>query len=290
MSLPAIADSLSSDNRTALLLGDSVIRRIQRGETDTRSISTMLAESAGRPIASLDGKAYNPRVHLVLSRLLNQFATRPAHVFIEINLRSFSPQWLDHPCYRFDDLPILFQRAQDAGGLLPELPARRRSREVAIEEWERYGSIPIAWGNRQVSLDLYRLVNSSTPETVQAQRLRRALQLWTHYGQVLTEHMQIIHDLVDTARLWQEAGVSTTCYVTPINTDFISDIDESLLAVVQGNIKQLATILEQENTTFLPLWDSARLGQFVHPQEVTEHLSASGRQQIAATLLSALPS
>jgi hypothetical protein len=105
-----------------LFLGDSVLGRIAREDTDRRTLDQMVEDflTSRKRLLCISHPAYNLRIYYHLLQIFKCTRQKPKQVILPINMRSFSPQWDLNPAWQFnEEIDALKKYVQTSGRRTP---------------------------------------------------------------------------------------------------------------------------------------------------------------------------
>lgn len=279
-----------------ILFGDSVVERVSKFDNDTRSLGTLLHDLCAPSfnIETVSCGGFHLGVFRALVQLVIKGPQTPSVLCIEINLRSFSPQWHRNPNWRYQDVidaaqACLFEIGKPAENELVDFHAR-------CEDFATYRTAQVSYvGTSMQSIDDFLRVIGSKPKSEEDQLSRRRAIFTFHYAFILEDthpHLVALRGLLDVAT---KNGVKVFLFLTPINVGagnrYLNSIfDETLRhnrAVISGSIQDFLS--KQENLVrFVDYSDLLSSKDFFTEHEASEHLNEKGRTALARVLMTQL--
>lgn len=283
---PALVDIIRACARDAdgdgvLLFGDSVMERTSRGDTDQRTLGTMIAEALQeRPVATISYSAFNPQIFAALARVAVRLPRPPSVVILPVNLRCFSPQWDLNPAWQFEAELALIERYLSAPDtvILPIADIRE-----APGFYASFDATPVSFPLSRLSTigEFRALVRQ--PSTDEAGRRARAAEIFVyHYTHPLTAEHRKVRALREAVTTFIGAGCRVLCYLTPIN----HEAGERLLGsafkpALRANAAVVASALRELPDVLQDLSEALPDEHFFHEDLATEHLNERGRSVLA---------
>jgi hypothetical protein len=284
-------DALRRVPADVLLHGDSVIDYVAAGDTDRDSLARKLRASLpGCVTRNLAQSAYHAEIFAPLTRfMLKDPATQARLVIVPINLRSFTNGWIKHPAYRFEELKQMLSRDSTLYNLAHRPLSVFQWYKGAEGSWEDFDRSPAYDGNRVIGTlaDLSRRAAVADPDPA-AQRARLQASFVLRYAQRITPEDQRLRAVIELARTLRDRGVRGLFYLTPVDVVTIERYaGPAVRTHLAANARLIAAALAHEGFAVRD-WSFA-LGPsgFSYSVNPNEHLSESGRRDIAARLAEA---
>jgi hypothetical protein len=281
-----LSSTRSRPGPDVLYLGDSVVERVSRDDADPTTLGGMVAAAVAPRLRTLviTHSAYNPDVYLPLVESLNLAKVRPRALLLPVNLRCFSPQWMCHPLWQFEDeIAVLRQRRARWPRRAPLL---RIPEDPSAEAMRRYDAIRLDRGAPGMeTLGDFRRLIAERPED-EGGRIRRLQAVFSlHYRFELRPQLPRLQALRGCVAAAQRLGIAPVVYLTPVNVEAGDRLlGDAFTGEVERNVR---VILEALRAAGVDAADHSRTfssAEFFHVNEPTEHLNAAGRQRLAALL------
>ena len=270
-----------------LYLGDSVLERTSSDDKDKTLLGEMLKTELfdlGR-VEYLSHPGYHLDVYYHLLRAVAQMKDRPEWVILPINLRSFSPTWYQNPLWRFDQtIEILKQYIADPSKPMAEIPSLSE-KDVSFEAFD---AMAVHFPQSALrTIGQFRKLIKAKPRDVPAQRARLKEIFLFHYLYVLDPTHPFLTFLRQITKLSQSEGIALFLYFTPINFEAGTRcLGEFFVSRVCENKQKIRKVLDA--TPLAVHWrDYSMLfgsDHFFTPNNATEHLRGSARQELAQTI------
>ena len=271
-----------------LMFCDSTDGWIDEGDTDTRSISMMLADRLQAEVATISRGGYHAQIYAEFFDLLIRRGHRPQVVVVPINLRSLSPEWDQKPAYQFEQAKSDLRHADQPlrRAIDPLLRTLHLSDEEAVTQHD-YKSTPVFLGPRKVGA----VRDFDNPSYGEPNRERTRQKMIFHYLYPLKEDHRKLRALRTIAAQAREAGQTVLFYVEPID----GESGEALLpdefrSQVQSNLDVLQRSLEGHEPPLVDLTFDLGKEAFSWHDYPNEHLNQKGRRHVAEALAQALES
>lgn len=273
-----------------LCLGDSVYVRTSHEDRDRRSLATMFLSELATEFESIVvcRGGYHLGVFAAFARFLSHMRLRPDFIVIELNIRSFSPQWYLHPDWRFEsDIEMIDRSASQD----------RRPRSDWSSDADRlagYSASQVSYPDtpfRTVG-EFLAIVNDQT-RTRDEYRRRMETLFRFHYMHPLAGNHPRLADLDDTLLLLGRMALPTLLYLTPVNyragtrwlgKAFLDRHRENSAVIERPAYHQRVGGVIAYHDWSTTLDDM----HFVHPNIANEHLNERGRQALMARVVEAL--
>jgi len=278
-----------------LCFGDSVMERVSRMDTDTRTLGQMLSAALEPNLGSLciSHSAYNPKVYYHFATVLETTRRRPRIIVLPVNIRCFSPQWDLYPGWQFDDQIRAIQTylAHPERGV----PSISGSTSVPIKSKQRFLDTSVKYvGSDYTRIKEFVDQIAAQADNDTAQTARQKVIFTYHYMHPLDSEHPKLHLLLDTIRQYERLGVRTLLYFTPVNVQ----AGETLLGqmfshTVQTNVdtvKQALRSATEIQRVVVRDWAAQfSADEFFHALEPTEHLNQNGRLRLTALIANEIP-
>ncbi len=276
-----------------LFLGDSVIERTARQDTDKRTVDKMLRDLLPfkRRLVCISQGAYHFNVYLNILRLFRSMQHRPKLVIFPINMRCFSPQWDLNPAYQFEeDIQIL--KAYPETRRISAIRINAEALPFSEKDWNTEFEFPYT--------DLKRVgqffdVINNFPADSEGKFYRRKQIYILHYLKEISRDHRRLVSLYEILELLRELNIRALIYITAINYQGgVRHVGEGFMTGIRKNKKMICDVVEPYTRNgFVRLIDfqeSLTSDYFFHADELTEHLNQFGRMKLAQTIASEIES
>ncbi len=270
-----------------LYLGDSVLERISRDDTDHALLGDILKEELsglGRTECLSRAGCYLTVYRHLLEAVL-RMKHRPRSVIFPVNLRSFSPAWHLNPLWRHDrEIEALKRYAADPSGPAAAVTAISE-KDVSFEVFD---ALPVHFPPSpfKTAGEFRRLIKTK-PEDPAGRRHRLMNVFLFHYAYRLEEGHPLLEDLKWVAERLPSEGVSVFLYFTPINFEAGNRyLGGPFASSVAKNKQRIAEVLHAAPAAVHLNDYSFVFGSehFFTPDNATEHLREGARRKLAAMI------
>ncbi len=272
-----------------LCLGDSVLERISRDDTDRALLGEMLKEELedwGRT-ECFSRPGWHWAVYRRLLEAVLRMKHRPRSVILSVNLRSFSPAWYLNPLWRYErEIEILKRYAADPSGPAVDVPGLSE-KDVSFEAFDAMPA-HLPPSPFRTAGEFRRLIKTS-PEDPAGRRHRLMNVFLFHYAHRIGEGHPLLEDLRWAAQRLPAEGISLSLYFTPINFEAGNRLLGGLFASrVAENKRRIAEALDAAAPAIRLSDHSAAFGSghFFTPDNATEHLRQEARRKLAVMVTS----
>jgi len=253
-----------------LVLGDSVFARISKDDPCPDTFADLLKQ-AFFPKSSFFAchTGFHPAVFEAFLSRVCESRRRPFRVVLEINLRSFSPQWFWHPSWLYSEEISLLSSSP---GLLESKDVRYEDNSVSIpgSDLRRVGEFQ-AWIDR-------------VPQNEQERRMRLRQIFLFHYSSLIEPTHPHLNSLRSLVNRIQVRGLSLYAFLTPVNYEAGSEYGGAdFLSGVEANRRLLGDFFAADARgatvdDFSLLFDRSN---FFSNDNATEHLKYKARRFLA---------
>lgn len=276
-------------NRSVLLLGDSVTIRTSNKDNTKLGIDKLLEqrlEKHGIKLNSIAYSAYNTGIYYLISEALKYARYRPEVLIMPINLRSFSIQWDFNPT--FQNLRHIQSLTSYILRKNPQFDVKSLmgiDQVILHEEFVQKDITDTTDGLCFNKNDDYiNIINKKCCEATDTTYRRKILfsYHYMHTVDVYNRKFAFIEKIVKNA---DDLGIKLIMYILPIN--FMSGmkyVGDDFLKVVEKNVNFIQTNMQSCGARvkdYSTLFDPA---YFFHEDETTEHLNEKGRHVLAGNL------
>jgi hypothetical protein len=267
-----------------LYVGDSVVERVSRDDTDQRTLAEMVGDRlrGQKTLVGVSHSAFHPRMHHALFACLLRLRSRPETVILPINVRAFSPQWDLDPAFQFKAELDVLQRF--AAGQLRVVPSVAPTTPSAAE-YEEFDRIPLTYANCPLTtVGQFRRVIHDKPHTAEAQASRDMQIFNFFYMTPFTREHRCFVALTNAVRLLKKAGIRVVSYVTPLNFQSAeAAVGASFETVISEKVGILSE-LGKETDHFVDWSRALDQTNFFHRKFHTEHLNQRGRAWLSESV------
>lgn len=275
-----------------LLLGDSVMERVSKFDTDKRNLDRLVQkEFEGKyRLACLSHSAYHTKAYHSLLEVLRTTRQKPDLVILPINMRSFSPQWDFEPSWQFEqEIKLVNDYILSPSKTIPMLDKP----VIASNLYEEFDAIEVNYPLTELNrICQFRLVINGKPQTQEQFRYRKEQIFIFHYLHSLSPKHPKLHSLLEAVRLLQELKINLLIYVTPINYQagerYVAPVFTELLKKNIQVIQEAIFPFLGNTIIFSDLSASLSSNKFFNMDEATEHLNQHGRAELAALISHAM--
>ncbi len=291
-----VASFRSSTPPEHLLFGDSVALRVAAGEPDATTLEDMVAglmAPAGTCRIALS--AFHSQVYCLFCHCIARLAHRPRTVVMPINLRSFSTSWDLHPDYQFlTETALLDDYAHGKRIGREPLAANPVARAI-------FQAIPVRLASGEVlpvSHFLNRIGERDSDPDSPAWRSRLSDIFSFHYMEEIHPRHRKLAYFGTAIKCLRRHGIGVGLYLTPINhvagetyvgPEFKRVVSRNVQVVLRflghyGIVETRAADLEHGRQPMGAVLDCTfdhDASAFFTPQNATEHLRHSARQDLA---------
>lgn len=277
-------------NPDVLLFGDSVVHRVARGDRQRKGLATLVTEGLQpAQVCSVVGDGYHPGLYRPLVKIVAAAGRPPRLVILPVNLRSFSPQWSEHPLWRHDDLIAAAESylAQPSRGI-PRITTRQR--EYAIRN-DRYLGITCRYiGDSRTQVSEFVSAIRHRHRDPALELLRQRAIFTFHYMFELSQDNKMLKSLVSLIREVKALGALLLVYVTPVNVEagehllgplFLKTVTRSV-GLIEGAVKEA---MEGEAGAYHDWATLLPARAFFHMLDPAEHLNESGRSELSERIV-----
>ena len=274
-----------------LYLGDSVVERVAREDTDRHSLASMVIDRFGPQTAavSVSHMGYHTGVYHGLLRVLQTTRHRPELVILPLNLRSFGPRWFLDPVWQFHHEIRALQRylAHPFRGI-----PRLRETIVTAADMEAFEAIDVEFPETDFRcIGQFHEVMRSTPQDEAEVDFRRRQIFILHYMHALRAEHPRLRSLEEALGLLSHLGCSVLCYVTPVNHDAgLQYVGPAFQDALRRNVLEIRRIVERQGRPDLRFEDFSEFldpTEFFSTHDAAEHLNERGRSHLAAAIVGA---
>jgi len=275
-------DALLEEDVEVVYLGDSTTIDIDKEDSDTRNLPTMVNdELAGHYVAAHSFAAYHGEVFEGYCRRIAKAENKPEAVIIPISMRSFSPAWDSKPEWQFEkEKFILKYNSYWAEALLVPLSVFRFVDLVPVDQ-NSYEAMPVYFGEERAGI-VGDYVNPIVDET-DDEHFRKQFVL--SYGYRLEKENRKLDALRNSAEHLNEAGVVPIFYIVPL--DFESGerwVGQKFSDQLEHNVQSVIEQFELLGIEVLDLSATVGSDSFDYDWEVHEHIDEGGRRYVAEAL------
>lgn len=299
LSTDFLMEGFNSTPLDVLYFGDSTIRFYGERDVNRAGIDEFFREWSGLSVLTVANPGYSAILYSQYVRLLAKTRYKPKLVVIPVNLRGFSDSASKRPSVSFPLRQIYIKFRAD--GVL-EWFKYLQYRFLGLEdrqndEWNNkpviHGSMNLGT-NRQI-LDSSRINDfiDYAPEREPRYARQLSIKFRYHYMMDVGPNDPVLRHIDDTIGYLKKLGIPVIVYLTPINfqdgqryagTDFTDQVTRNFTVIRQR--------IESNGVRVLDLSCSLDPSNFIHKQDVFEHLNYNGRQfvaqQVAKTALELL--
>ncbi|MBN8656073.1 MAG: hypothetical protein J0M11_10075 [Anaerolineae bacterium] len=273
-----------------LFLGDSVLLRVSRDDTDTDTLDRMLSKKLnGRfSLLSIAHTAYHMQVYKSLIEVLDKTKRRPKVVILPINLRSFSPQWDFYPAWQFRDEVRAVER------YLSNPPCEIATvGEVPVTAYllRLFDAIPVKYPFTEFNrIGQFRNMIASKPKNEDQKNYRLRQIFIYHYMHPLADDHPKIKTLEECVHILSVLRIPIVLYVTPINWEAGRKyVGQEFIEAVKSNVSMISNSLSlhqtDNNVRFEDFSTLLEAGCFFSDDNATEHLNQQGRARLAGEIV-----
>ena len=279
-----LLDHVYNGNKPAdvLILGDSVMERVAREDTDRRSLGQMIGDGLKPDHSSLvlSGTGYHPWVYYDLLLALSWMRHRPKVVVYPINLRCFSPQWDLNPAWWYNDVHQIIVHYYWSGSVGRVL-TRKPSRDALVTF---RGTRVVYPTSILKTVGEFLDAIAKKPTSAEEARLRKETIFTFHYMYPIENRSDKVLAIKASLRLAREFGMNVLAYITPIN--FIAGKNfagPAFRSQIASNIGILSEAIKPHSGI-----DWSRIfgpGLFFSEDLATEHINQDGRQELSSRII-----
>jgi hypothetical protein len=274
-------------NSDILIMGDSVMERIAKGDTDCRPLKKMIPDFLEKTrirAVVVSFSAYTIEMYYLFFLVLKCCSHRPRVIVMPINLRSFSPQWDPNPTYQsYSQIREIaaFLTAQGKVGLGESSLVVKKNILAYLFRRVNYPGLPFTRIYQFIGR-IFSKQKSSADDT-----LRRKLIFVYHYlFTISSSHRKIeyLHRAIDEAA---SLGIRVFFYIVPINYQGgITSLGERFAESIRGDIEIVKNAIAATGSknSFNDYSQLLTVEKFFSPFEAAEHLNQSGRLTLAEKL------
>ncbi|MFA5830738.1 MAG: hypothetical protein WC878_02805 [Candidatus Paceibacterota bacterium] len=276
--LSVVNDRLKNHYRF-LYYGDSVIDTFSPYDNDVATISEMASRKEPKILlGNVSHPGYHATVYEEMTDYIARSSNKPEAIVVEINLRSFSPEWDMKPEYQFPKEKFLYTIRPAFLGAFYNPLAVLRIINVAPISGKKSLNTPVYNGTVQVGTvadfegDKFDTV---TPENIKA-------KLIYHYMFDLSPDHRKLVSLKKMLAIAKKAEIKTYVYITPIDYQMGQKyIGKDFETQTAKNIAMICKIVREENRPCLDLSHSVSHEGFYYETYPNEHLNEIGRNLVA---------
>lgn len=272
-----------------LYLGDSVVERVSREDTDKRTLGEMTRDRLQSLLDTvlITHSAYHPRIYYHLCTVLQDLPRRPKILLLPVNMRCFSPQWDLNPEWQFDrEIKIIkAYRAAPEDGI-----AQLEDYRPASEEFEIFDATSVDFSLSSFNtVGQFRLLIQANPATEVQRRFRLQQIFIFHYLHKLDPGHPKLQYLRELLNLLLQMKIVPIVYVTPVNYEAgVRYIGSEFKFQIEENVDTLTQVLKPYiDARQILFWDYNTLFSskyFFHEDLATEHLNQEGRRDLSDLL------
>ncbi len=260
------------ENAEALYVGDSVLERVSRDDTQALPLSEIVRQklAPGLAVGAISGTGYHPGVFVALLKAAASRLGRAKIWIVPVNLRCFSPQWDMNPMWQHqEEIDCLSGVVSSAAGI----------------DAETYESIRVSCPQSPFTTvgDFQRCIAKKS--ATESERDFRAKQIFIfHYLHSLDAGHRKLEALREIEGLAEKTGIKLVMYCTPINhRGGQKHLGRDFIRIVEANVKTLIHALSPfgERMRFDDLSRFLDSSHFFHADNATEHLNQNGRKKLA---------
>jgi hypothetical protein len=271
-----------------LYLGDSVVERIAKEDSDQRTLGQMVvAEMFPKyKVGVISFSAYHSVVYYALLKGLEVTKRRPKVVILPINIRSFSPQWDLRPRWQYKEELISFEAYRKSGAQI--------IRNLFDDRYfvPRYLQNKYRSTRANYPLSPYETIGqfldtiASSPETEESRTFRKQQIFIFNYAHPLAVENRKLVAITEILNFLINSGIKIFIYITPINVDAgVKYVGEEIKNQILTNIHVVENVLSayQRNSKFsYSNWCVKFSSDFFFYEDLaTEHLNQNGRLKLA---------
>ncbi|WP_216907215.1 hypothetical protein [Synechococcus sp. CCY 0621] len=285
---------LFSSEETApnvLYLGDSVVERTSKHDSDARTLGKMLADCLHDKlsVASISGSAYHMQVFLGFVQILSTLRLQPKMLVLPINLRSFSPQWDLNPLWRLEpEIAAIKSYLAEPHRGSPVL--EKADQNKLVDAIDSYANRVVEYPLSEFSqIGQFREVIASNPQDETEKNCRWRHIYIFHYTHPLDCSHPKLGVLTEIINQLADMGIKILLYITPINyCAGLRHVGSEFEAIVRENIRVITNCIDQhtslDSTRLLDYSTLLTSDYFFHDNDPTEHLNQAGRSALANSL------
>jgi hypothetical protein len=246
-------------------------------DVDLRSIFQCLSDTLRDfRVAGVSGFAFQMDLYKAYcSYVFNHSITPPKFIVVELNLRSFSPEWDLRPEYQFEYEKIILENTFLAQFYHPLSVFKYFQRDISQESFV----------NSYVNIDgktVGKVNDFLKSETINEEYLKN--QFLFHYLYKLDKNHRKVRAMIEIIEMASNHGSKVLFYVTPIDYNkgehfFPKEFDK----ILTSHISFFHNLLTEHGAYFLDLSNSIPENYFSYGQ-TPEHLKQQGRQFVASKI------
>lgn len=280
-------------NRPAniLYLGDSVLERTAREDSDTRTVDQMAADllAGSYSLSCFSRPAYHMTVFYYLLAVLRSMRHQPQTVILPINMRSFSPQWDLNPAWQFEEEIAALKKYSETRRISI---LRQNADALTFSERERLLELKYPFTNLRCLGQFLDVVDSRPTNTEEVFYRRKQIYIFHYLHTLSSSHRRLIY-LEKILNLLSGTGIKLFTYITPINHQGgVRHVGNGFIDGIRANVLTVKNVispyLQNGNICFLNFEEYLTSEYFFHPDELTEHLNQFGRLELAKIVTSNL--
>jgi hypothetical protein len=279
------------DPADVLILGDSVMERVARDDTDTRTLGQMIADGLKPEHSSvvISNTGYQPSIYYPLLLALSVMEHRPKVVVYPINLRCFSPQWDLHPAWQYyREMRVIWQY----------IATRKigRVKRVGTYYMDAYRDTCVAYPSSVLKTvgEFLDIINTKSVNAEQGKYRKKEIFTF-HYMHPLVPALGKLQAIQASMSWARSNDVNVLAYVTPINVQagerFVGPAFRSQVA---ANLHVLGDAIDHYRDKYtMRIFDwstefdsSIDSSHFFDADLSTEHLNQRGRHELGAMVAS----
>ncbi len=285
--LVASYDSRLRKGAEILFLGDSVVERTSRHDTDKRTLDQMIADELAnkKRLLCIARAAYHFRIYYYLLNVLRTTLKRPELVILPVNMRCFSPQWDLNPAWQFEE-EIQALQIYSETRRVPALRVNADALPFSEMDWNMEFDFPFT--------DLKRVgqffdLIKNIPDDPEGKFYRRKQIYILHYLKKLSRDHRRLQSLTQILGLLKDLQIRALVYITPINYQGgVRHVGQGFKDGIRANAAVLKDVVRPYMQTglvrFMDLQENLTSDHFFHADELTEHLNQDGRMKLAHAL------
>ena len=274
-----------------LYLGDSVLERTAREDSDTRTVDQMAADllAGSYSLSCFSRPAYHMKVFYHLLAVLRSMRHQPKMVILPINMRSFSPQWDLNPAWQFEEEIAALKKYSETRRISV---LRKNTDGLTFSEKERLLELEYPFTNLKYLGQFLDVVDGRPTSTEEVFYRRKQIYIFHYLHALSSSHRRLMY-LKKTLDLLSGVGIKLFTYITPVNYQGgVRHVGNGFIDGIRANVNTVKDVirpyLQNGNVCFLNFEEHLTSEHFFHPDELTEHLNQFGRSELAKMVTSNL--
>jgi len=280
-----------------LLFGDSTTLLVSNSDLDRRPLLELVSEQIGSSaILVIAHIAYHAAAQDALLRALATMPRRPDVVVLPVNLRQFSPQWLDNPNFQFEGLiEACNSYIQDRTTVRPVPPFTRGALTTRADDpaaWEQFLATPVDYNGRpERTVGDFVAAIEDRHDDVEGRRDRLAMVFAFHFLFKLDKSSVRWRALSSAIRTATSRGCDVVALLTPVNHEAAGELlGPVAVKAIDSTVSEILRSCNDAATGqpgrlhLLDLSRSLAAEEFFHPEDPTEHFNERGRQAVATAI------